>query len=67
MSEQDIAVAKAEKAYEKARKSKPGAGKRFEALSGVLESKGAAEDPGALAAWIGRRKFGPKRFKKLAK
>lgn len=59
-------IAKAEKKYERAFKtSKPGEGKRFGALEGVFAAKGA-EDPGALAAWIGRKKFGKKRFAKLA-
>jgi hypothetical protein len=42
-----------------------GAGGRFKRLTGELEKKGAT-DPAVLAAWIGRRKYGPKKFAKLA-
>lgn len=48
-----------------AKKPKLGTGKRFEKLEKSLK-KGGAEDPGALAAWIGRKKYGKKRFAKLA-
>lgn len=44
---------------------KLGTGKRFEKLSKSLAAKGA-EDPGALAAYIGRKKYGKKKFQKLA-
>lgn len=37
----------------------------FNALKGQLAAKGAS-DPGALAAWIGRRKYGVKKFDKAA-
>jgi hypothetical protein len=53
------------KAYEKA-KSKPlGSGKRFAALKSDLAHKGA-KDPGALAAWIGRKKYGASKMAKLS-
>lgn len=42
-----------------------GTGARFKALSATLAAKGAS-DPNALAAWIGRRKYGRGPFKKLA-
>jgi len=44
---------------------KLGTGKRFAALTKSLAAKGT-EDPGALAAYIGRKKFGKKKFQKLA-
>lgn len=44
---------------------KIGTGARFTKLSGQLAAKGAT-DPGALAAYIGRKKLGAKRFTKLA-
>lgn len=47
------------------RKPKLGTGERFEALEEGLKKKGA-RSPGALAAWIGRRKYGPKRFTALS-
>ncbi len=45
--------------------AKLGSGARFKKLSASLAAKGA-HDPGALAAWIGRRKYGKKAFTKLA-
>lgn len=48
------------KMYEKAKKtSKPGDGKRFAALSKAVGSK-------ALAAFIGRKKYGKKGMAKMA-
>jgi HK97 family phage prohead protease len=44
---------------------KLGSGARFAKLKSSLAAKGAS-DPGALAAWIGRRKFGKAKFGKLA-
>lgn len=44
---------------------KLGSGARYKALKAKLAAKGAA-DPGALAAYIGRRKFGKARFTSLA-
>jgi len=46
-------------------KPKLGSGKRFKQLANKLAKKGAT-NPGALAAFIGRKKFGKKRFQKLA-
>lgn len=40
-------------------------GKRFEKLTEKLALQGA-DDPKALAAYIGRKKFGKKKFQKLA-
>lgn len=45
-------------------KPKLGSGARFASLKEKLANRGA-RDPGALAAWIGRKKFGTKRFAKL--
>lgn len=44
---------------------KLGTGKRFANLTKKLTSKGA-KNPKALAAYIGRKKFGKKKFQKLA-
>jgi phage head maturation protease len=44
---------------------KLGTGARFKKLKSSLAAKGA-RDPGALAAYIGRRKFGKAKFAKLA-
>jgi hypothetical protein len=46
------------------RKPKLGTGKRFSNLKRSLARKGA-RNPGALAAFIGRKKFGKKTFGKL--
>ena len=45
----------------KKKKPKLGTGKRFKNLSSTLKKKGA-KNPKALAAWIGRKKFGKKKF-----
>ncbi len=59
-------VVQARKAYERAKKtSKPGEGKRFEALTKVIEA-GGAKNPEAVAAYIGRKKYGKKRFQEMA-
>ena len=57
-------------------KAKPGAGGRFAALKKELSKKGADQklqklaaavrDPGALAAAIGRAKYGKKKFQEMA-
>jgi hypothetical protein len=51
----------------RARKSraKLGTGRRFSTLQGQLRRRGA-RTPGALAAWIGRRKYGARRYAKLS-
>jgi hypothetical protein len=48
-----------------ARKPKLGSGKRFRKLSGKLKRKGV-RNPDALAASIGRKSLGKRRFQKLA-
>ena len=45
--------------------AKLGTGARFKALTKKLTKKGA-KSPKALAAWIGRRKYGKAKFQKLA-
>lgn len=50
----------------KKKKPKLGSGKRFENLQGSLAKKGV-DDPAALAAYIGRKKFGKEKFQALAK
>lgn len=47
-------------------KPKLGSGARFAALKKKLASKSGVTDPGALAASIGRKKFGSKKFAKLS-
>jgi hypothetical protein len=48
-----------------ARKAKLGSGKRFKALKGKLARKGV-RNPGALAASIGRKKYGRTFMAKLS-
>lgn len=51
---------------EKSEKKPPlGTGERFEKLSGELGDKGA-DDPDALAAWIGAKKYGASKMSKMA-
>jgi len=59
-------VSKAERAYREARrKYKPGEGGRFQALVRLLRARGA-KNPRALAAWIGRRRYGSRRMAQWA-
>jgi len=46
-------------------KAKLGSGARFKKLETTLSNRGA-EDPAALAAWIGRKTYGKSKFQKLA-
>jgi hypothetical protein len=48
-----------------AKKPKLGSGERFDKLAAALKAKGA-KSPGGLAASIGRKKLGKRRFQKLA-
>ena len=50
----------------KARKPKLGSGARFKALTAQLKKRGA-KNPKALAASIGRKKYGPKKMTAMAK
>lgn len=43
-----------------------GTGQRFASLRNKIASKGNVSDPGAVAAAIGRKKYGKKRFAKLS-
>lgn len=45
--------------------AKPGSGKNFAKLSSTLAARGA-KNPDALAAYIGRRKYGRKRFGRMS-
>lgn len=47
-------------------KPKLGTGERFKRLTKKLSAKGAKSAKG-LAAWIGRKKFGKKKFQSLTK
>ena len=49
----------------KKRKPPLGSGKRFKQLTSKLKKKGA-KDPEALAAFIGRKKYGAKKMAKMA-
>lgn len=43
-----------------------GSGGRFAALSSALSARKGVENPGALAAYIGRKKYGKEKFQGLA-
>lgn len=61
-----IAKKKAVKEYKKvAAKSKPGSGKRFTAVEKIAKASGV-KNPGALAAYIGRKKYGKAGMAKMA-
>jgi len=49
-----------------AKKAKLGSGARFAALKKELGHKKGVTNAGALAAWIGRKKFGKKKFASLS-
>ncbi len=46
-------------------KARLGSGKRFKSLKSKLAKRGA-KNPGALAAYIGRKKYGSKKMAKLS-
>ena len=48
------------------RKPKLGSGKRFRSLKAKLARSKGVRSPGGLAAAIGRKKFGKKKFAKLS-
>lgn len=48
------------------KKPKLGSGERFKQLVAKLKKRGDIEDPEALAAWIGREKYGKAKFQKMA-
>lgn len=48
------------------KKPKLGSGARFKALKAKIAAKGNVSDPGAVAAAIGRKKYGAKKFAKLS-
>jgi hypothetical protein len=47
-------------------KSPLGSGGRFAALKSKLGKRGGVSNPGALAAWIGRRKYGAAKMAKMS-
>jgi hypothetical protein len=52
------------------KKPRLGSGKRFKMLVAKLKMRGASsrpQDPEALAAWIGRKRYGKKKFSKLSR
>ena len=53
------------KEWKAKKKPKLGSGERFARLKAKLARRGV-KNPAALAAWIGRRKYGKKRFQQLA-
>jgi hypothetical protein len=47
-------------------KGKLGSGSRFRSLKGQIARRGGVRNPGAVAASIGRKKYGKKRFQAMA-
>jgi hypothetical protein len=47
-------------------KAKLGTGARFDALVEMFKKQGGINNPKALAASIGRKKYGPKKMAKMA-
>ena len=47
-------------------KAKLGSGARFKALKAKIAARGDVKDAGAVAAMIGRKKYGAAKFQKLA-
>mgnify|MGYP001567808747 FL=1 len=47
-------------------KGKAGTGARFKRLKKTLAKRKGVKNPGALAAFIGRKKFGKRRMAKMA-
>lgn len=45
---------------------KPGGGGRFQKLKGELAGKKGVKDPGAVAAAIGRKKYGGKKMAEMS-
>jgi len=48
------------------KKPKLGSGKRFAQLKAKLAGRSGVTNPGALAAYIGRKKYGAKRMGRMA-
>lgn len=48
-------------------KAKLGSGKRFKALANKIARSGEVENPAAVAASIGRKKYGNKKMSAMAK
>jgi hypothetical protein len=46
--------------------AKLGSGQRFQSLKSKLATEPGVKNPGALAASIGRKKYGPKKFGMLS-
>lgn len=51
---------------EKGKKPKLGSGKRFAALKSAIGKRKGVKNPGAIAAVIGRKKYGKAAFQKMA-
>ncbi len=48
-------------------KAKLGSGARFKALVNKLKKEKGVTNPGALASWLGRKKYGKKRFEAMSR
>ncbi len=60
-----VAQSLARKAYIRAKKKyQPGQGGRFKALTKSIGARQGVKNPAAVAAWIGRKKYGQKQMTK---
>lgn len=59
------AARKARMQYEEAKKKPPGEGSRFKAVAASAKARGM-RNPAAVAAAIGRKKYGKKKFQQMA-
>jgi hypothetical protein len=50
----------------KGKKPALGQGGRFKALKTAIGKRGKVKNPAAVAAWIGRKKYGKAKFQKMA-
>ena len=68
MAHTSHAASHANKVHASAHGKKPklGTGKRFAQLKSKLGARKGVTNPGALAAYIGRKKYGAKKFGKLS-
>lgn len=61
-------AAAARRDYERAKAdSEPGEGSRFKALTKSIAARGNVRNPAAVAAAIGRKKYGSKRFAQMSR
>lgn len=66
MLSRELEQALSERTYNVRKKGKLGSGERFDTLKRSIAAKGGVDDPAAVAAAIGRKKYSKERFQKMA-